>query len=580
MRRIYTPTILPGMCGEDPLRDDRASLPRAGRRRALVALAAVLAVCAGVRIWLIRHTEVIAGDGTTYVRMARQWGRDPAGVVNRYDYAPGYPAAMAAVHDALDAMGLARGVRGWELSGQIVSLIASLAAMAAVWCFAALAFNWRVAWISALLFGVGRKWAGLGADVLSDALAVCFQMWALVLAMAVAHHLRNKSRWALVAAAGVGICVGAGYLVRPESLIVVFLAIVLWLIRCFRERLSRALTFGAVAFAAVTAAACSAPYMIAIGGLSKKKTLAELVLRPSSGGSGFAGGGMLASVVADHSSVVEFVAEMFEAMHPAVGIVACLYLVVWACRRFGRLKPSAQAVPLPRRDCAFMALGVTAIFALMLIGLHTNVGYLSERHATFPAACLAPFAGAGMVVMVEGIALLAKLLRLPASRRLVSVVLAGGMGAAMLGLHTLRPLHESKVHFRRAAEFARQQAGGRGLVLADHAWLVHYCRGPCEVVIPTNRGRIVARQLRKQIIDSSASYLALTGRKTICPKRGAKDPGPEDKLVKLLQQPGIVELRIFRSGPSKPGAWCGNAVRVYRVDQAKLRGSAPGVTGP
>ena len=568
------------MIGEATSHDDQVRRRTGHVVRHLGVLAAVLVICAGSRIWLIRHTKVIAGDGTTYVRMARQWGQDPAGVVNRYHYAPGYPAAVAAVHQALDAAGLAHGLGGWELSGQIVSLIASLAATAAVWCFAALAFNWRVAWISALLFGVGRKWAGLGADVLSDALAVCGQMWALVLAVAVANHLRNKSRWALVAAAGVGICGGAGYLVRPESLIVVFLAIVLWLMRCFRERLSRRLTLGAVASAAATAAACSVPYMIAIGGLSKKKTLAQLVLRPSSGGSPFAAGGILASVGADHSSVVEFAAEMFEAMHPAVGILACLYLVVWACRRLGRLKPPAQVVLLPQRDCAFMALGVTAIFALMLIGLHTNVGYLSERHATFPAACLAPFAGAGMVVMVEGIALLAKLLRLPASRRLVSVVLAGGMGAAMLGLHTLRPLHESKVHFRRAAEFARQQAGGRGLVLADHAWLVHYCHAPCEVVIPTNRGRVVAERLRRQIIKSSASYLALTGRKTICPKRDARDPGPEDELVKLLLQPGIVELRIFTTGPHGPKARCGNPVRVYRVDQAKLRASARGATGP
>ncbi len=575
------PDILSAMTGENALCQDQVPCRNARVATRLGALAAVILICAGIRIWLIRHTEVIAGDGTTYVRMAQQWLSDPGGVVDDYLYAPGYPAAMAAVHEALDAAGLAHGRDGWELSGQIVSLVASAGAIVALWCFAGMAFNWRVAWISALLFGVSRKWSALGADVLSDALAVCLQMWALVLAVAVANLLRNKSRWALVAAAGAGLCGGLGYLVRPESLIVVFLGIVLWLIRCLRERLSRPLTLGAIACAAATAATCAVPYMIAIGGLSKKKTMATFALQPRSGGSPFvAAGGMLAWSGIDDSSVVEFAAEMFEAMHPVVGILACLYLVVWACRKFARLKLPGQIVLLPRGDCAFMSLGVTAIFAVVLIRLHTNVGYLSERHAMFPAACLAPFAGAAMIAIVEGIALLAKLLRLPLRRTVISVVLAGGIAAAMVSLHTLRPLHEGKVHFRRAAEYARQQAGPEGLVLADHAWLIYYCHAPCEAVVPTNRGRVVAKRLRNQIIGRSASYLALTARNTIAPKRNANDPGPARELVKLLQPPAIVEVRIFTAGPDAPGAESENLIRVYRVDRAKVRVATKGATGP
>ena len=41
----------------------------------------------------------------------------------------------------------------------------------------------------------------------------------------------------------------------------------------------------------------------------------------------------------------------------------------------------------------------------------------------------------------------------------LGMVLAGGIAAAMVSLHTLKPHREDKVHFRRAAEFARQQAG-------------------------------------------------------------------------------------------------------------------------
>lgn len=304
-------------------------------------------------------------------------------------------------------------------------------------------------------------------------------------------------------------------------------------------------------------------------------------MQPPPGGSGFAAaGGMLASVGAGESSVVEFAAEMFEAMHPVVGILACLYLVVWACRTLARLKLPGRIVLLPRGNCAFMSLGVAAIFAVMLIRLHANVGYLSDRHAMFPAACLAPFAGAAIIAIVEGIALPAKLLRLRPHRTLVSVVLAGGIAAAMVSLHTLRPLHERKVHFRSAAEFARRQAGPEGLVLADHGWLTYYCHAPSEVVAPTNRGRFVAKLLRDQIIRRSAVYLALTARNTIGPKRDAADPGPPGELVKLLQPPAIVEVRIFTAKLHAPEADSENLITVYRVDQAKLRAATEGVTGP
>ena len=67
----------------------------------ILVLLIILAVCAGVRIWLIYHTEVIASDGVVYVEAARSWKAGPHHMMEGYDIHPGYPAAISCTYDLL-----------------------------------------------------------------------------------------------------------------------------------------------------------------------------------------------------------------------------------------------------------------------------------------------------------------------------------------------------------------------------------------------------------------------------------------------------------------------------------------------
>ena len=100
----------------------------------------VLLACGALRGWLICNTDAIAEDGTTYVSMARQLSSGPRQVAQSRDYHIGYPAVMAAAHRVLLAAGAPDSLRTWEVSGQVVSLVASLAAIVAVWLLAGMAF--------------------------------------------------------------------------------------------------------------------------------------------------------------------------------------------------------------------------------------------------------------------------------------------------------------------------------------------------------------------------------------------------------------------------------------------------------
>ena len=515
--------------------------------RLLVGIAFVILVCGALRIWLIGHTEVIARDGITYVKMASELSAESFSA-GEYDYHPGYPAAMVGVHWLLRSAGLAGDNEMWELSGQYVSLAASLMTLVGVWAFAGMTFNWRIAWVSALLFGVGRKFAALGADVLSDSLAVCLQMWVVVIALVSLKLLERKSYWVLAAAAGVGLCGGLGYLVRPEALLAVGLACILWGWTGFRRQVSWRLALASVAIAVAVTLACSLPYMIAIGGLTGKKSLSDFVAAPLVKEFAVATASMISA--AEFIAPRQLINQLFEAMHPATATLACVWLCAWGFRRT-RLIKWAQLSPLaPHRAGAFMMLAVPAVMGGLLMAMYVNVRYLDFRHVLFSAALLSALAGPGALVLVGlGKNLFDRIgLRLPQNIILVAFV---SVVAVAMAVHSLEPLHAGKAYFREAGEFvaASMDDGAEDFLLTDSSWVLYYSRARGEVISASD---LAADALIDIIRKSPATHLALGDRNI----RKAMGEAPLNLDAREFAAIG----KIQQERPKQP-----DTIRIYRI---------------
>lgn len=530
------------------------------RRRLLMVALAILLLAAGVRIWLAGRMEVISKDGIRYIGIARAWSDDPSRVIREEDYHLGYPVVVAAVQRVYRLAGGAEGRLGWERAAVAVSIVSSLAAILAVWLLAALAFDWRVAHVAALLFAMAKKWAYDGADVLSDPLAVALQLWAIVLALLTVGALRRFEKRALLRAAGVGLCAGAGYLVRPEALLTVVLAVVLWLATQWRRPRSLRLAAGSAAVALAVAAACALPYMLAIGGLTRKKAIDEIVRAPA--------GGLLAMVTPLAASWVagadKFIEQLFEAMHPIPGflVLAWMALVVsrassefWGIRMRRRWAlPWLRWLPprrrlRPARGPAFFMAAVTAVMALVLVRMFVHVEYISHRHLFLTGALLTPLAGAAVVAAMDVVRALAAKLRLPDP---VGPAVAGLLPALLvcgLAYHVWEGRGEDKGHFRRAGE-ALLAGGDGGAVLSDSPWVPYYAerRG----LVQTAPERLAARLERP---DPSVGYVALSERTL----RG------EPRLYRLLGGPRFEGVGRFPNGLAGRHA---DAMRVYRVRPA------------
>lgn len=518
---------------------------RAMRR---VALACVLVLCGGLRLWLVANTEVIARDGTELVAAARRLDRDAAKEIETGTFHPGYPACVVAVRRALAAFGLGGDdVWAWDLSGQLVSLVAALVATLGLWYFAEGVLTWRVAFLGVLVFSLTRKWSVLGADVLTDALAVCFQVWGAVLALTVARRLGAGQRRALVWAAGVGLCAAAGYLVRPEAIVMGAIAVSLWLTNLCRKRAPWRLSLAAMLITVVTTAVCAAPYMLAIGVFSRKTSVLQFIAAPAPRPAAV----MLPLAVAaasDESSLYQLIGQFTTAQHLIVSFLVVICLVTWLGSRNRRIGLPQRVRIFPSVNGAILMLAAMVLSAVPLI-CYAGTYKLSHRYLMFQALLLSPLAGAGLAILGQWLQIAAGRIGFSVKQAKWFFAIAVAAMAAGLTIHALRPLHSGKANYRTAGAFVRRITTPDDLIAATEKWILHYSDRSEEwhlqaLFVPTQR-----RMLKFLRTKGITHFIFCRHRN---PKKGERQID--------LDTPHLVHVRTF-----PPVDASGTTIIVYRV---------------
>ncbi len=483
---------------------------------------AALMLLVGVRIVQAIRSEVLTPDGIVYVRMAQQWGDDPSRVIDAYDYHVAYPVLVSATHSLMDTLGLTDAPDAWDRAGQVVSIIAAVGALLGVWYWSRLLMGPGVALLTLVIFGLGKKWVAIGSDVLSDSLSACCQIWAIAISYIMLDQLNHHRRRAIAWAALAGVLIGAGYLVRPESLLILMVALPLGLLVWGYERVKPSLALATLGVVATTTILTALPYMLAIGGLTKKKNLGDMIRRVFTHSQ--AEPSMLAMALpAPLAAVVNcawqilcavgtFVAMMTEAIHPIAAGLALSWVIAWV---LFRRKPY-WTYPTPKRLAGlFIFLLGVGLFALnaLLLGGH---GYMSHRHTLIAVLAVTPLIGAGVFsftgLLRRGIAAMG----LPTlSAQATFWLFALALPAIMIAHALAEPPHAGKGAYRQAAyDIASHctETPPRGPVLADEAWIRHYVRQTAPAVRhaePTNMEDLSAEDILALAAEHNASFIVL-----------------------------------------------------------------------
>src|SRR5262249_22180096 len=87
-------------------------------------LVVLLVVAAGIHLWLIRHTEVPAGEGVGFIRYAWQWQSQPwVEALRETPPPPLYPLAVLAVSVPVRPFVAANDTVAMQLSAQLTSAL-------------------------------------------------------------------------------------------------------------------------------------------------------------------------------------------------------------------------------------------------------------------------------------------------------------------------------------------------------------------------------------------------------------------------------------------------------------------------
>ena len=278
----------------------------------------------------------------------------------------------------------------------------------------------------------------------------------------------------------------------------------------------------AIVLLAASAGLAAMPYFLAIGGLSKKKKLAELMGLSFCGTDGSV---MLASMPVGKGLevVFKFTSPFIESMHT---IFATMLFVWVAAMVLKRLRPSLASLQAqgPERLAGVAMMLYLGVMLVVLEGLYRVHHYLDYRHTMMVAMVISPLAGQGVLVLAGALARARLWLfgkspggddshRYARWMKFVAVTGSLALAAGIVGHNLWEPLHYGKGVYRQAMAELAQTPGGA--VLSDSPWVDHYL----WQASPTREAKIFyswpasAGEIHKLAIASGVRYVVLPAQR-------------------------------------------------------------------
>jgi Dolichyl-phosphate-mannose-protein mannosyltransferase len=458
----------------------------------------------------IALTILPAQDGLKFIRIAQQFQIEPwTDVVRGSDVHPLYPFLVASTEPVVSVFA-GHGPDTWRLAAQIVATIASVVLIIPIYGLTRSLFDQRIASLAAALAVILPRAAELGHDTLSDSLGLMCTFLALWLG---AISLRRGDlRFALAS----GLTAGAGYLARPEVILVPFVIGLTWMAGFVRDSRARFVTRGPViAVVLIVSLALVGSYAVVKGEVSEKLAFRlgaslgpkkPLLTRgPHQLPRGLDNPRWDFSPKEETDripirnwriAVLRIVGKWWEelcwlfAVMTVWGIVRERYI-----RALCRDRDPDYAGQVERHLLLIFA----AVYAIALVRHSALLGYLSGRHIMTIVYASVPWAAAGSFVCARGIVVK---LRFGTRKARIAAILAGFVVVAASIVVQMQPNHLN--HLSRWGHWA---AGQWLAANADSSELVLDTRGWARFV--SNHPGYDYWHVRQALTDSHLSYIVV-----------------------------------------------------------------------
>ena len=244
---------------------------QSGKTRDFFNLSILLTVALCIGVYLIVTTAIIAKDGVTFIKYAKQLEIAPAKTMMNEFQHPGYPWLILTAHKVTGFLHENTSILSWIYYAQNATLIFRLLAITVLYFIGKQLFGARMSFWAILILILLPKPAEYGSDALSDWPHLFFLASGLLLLF---KGAANKRWWIFGFA---GLATGAGYLIRPECAQLVVLGS-LWLglqLLWPKRVMSKGKALSALVLILVGFLAIAGPYMKLKGAVFPKKNVGQ-----------------------------------------------------------------------------------------------------------------------------------------------------------------------------------------------------------------------------------------------------------------------------------------------------------------
>lgn len=446
-------------------------------------LAAVALVAIAVHAWLISHTALTARDSLGFARMAlclenpsaappNDDGRPKNSLdhIRSAEHPPGYPLAVWATDAGLRRISSRSAPDRALLSTQIANAIAAVLLVVPTYLIGRMLFSRNVGFAAALLFQVLPVPVQITSDGLTEG------VYLLVAAVAIVLGVRAVRRPRISGFLLCGLATGAGYLVRPEGLMIAAGpgVVVLWL--GITRVWPRDLALGRLAALLVGVGLVAVPYIAVIGKLTNKKAGQELMNNPMAPPRPVFQSSQ--RMTAGLPLFAEFWHEQKDAgkSHTLWAVQAVFKeaskganYIVWPLAIFA-------IIAFRRRLATEPGLWVLVVLTIcnlaLLIYLAARVGYVSERHTLLLTLLACQFAAAGLPLFAAGLGQL-----LPRIERLGVRITAASILVAIVASSlpfALKSMHHHREGHKHAGEWLATHMTDNDAIVDPFCWAEWY----------------------------------------------------------------------------------------------------------
>lgn len=438
-------------------------------RRDLLALAALLLVAVGIRVWIFCHTEVASRDSIGFARIAwhLRHGDSWAKTVREAEHHAGYPFLVMLASYPVEQFYHGPEPIAMQFAAQLASGVAGTLLVLPMYLLARRLFDVRAAFWGCLLF----QCLPSGGRILSDGLSeASYLLWAIssLYCAVLALERRSPLLYALC-----GVFAALAYLTRPEGVLLMlsagFVLLAVQFVPAWRRSWGNTVACGValVLGAAVTAA----PYAITIRGFTVKPSAGYIV----GGEDGVPGKPRPVGVrpLATASVLAEWIPADYQGSRLVWGAWALgvelskgFFHVAWVPALLGLWLYRSRLRASP---AAWVVAVFAGVYALLLWRVAAKAGYISDRHGLV----LVLF---GSVCAAHGLLNFAAAAAPFVPRAAVSgltLALLAALPAAGL-VRTLKPLHDERAGFKEVGLWLADHTAPADFVLDPYSWANYY----------------------------------------------------------------------------------------------------------